>query len=273
MECIICNSSMRFFVSKKFQTFKLDIVDYWRCENCGFTISKTHADMSPSAWESLDHDYHPSYQGKEFNPNDPWWIARLLSQANILYDATQIGLLDGRGRWLDYGCGDGKLSNILSTQQNLRLLKYDRYMPAQEDFLKDGDLMPRGFDFVITTSVFEHLRRREQLDFVESLVSDNGVFAIHTLVCENVPRDASWFYLVPLHCTFHTNKSMSLLLQQWGYTSSVYNVGARLWLCFKSPRTDVEARIQQANNRPHGPFYVYKQGFVDYWKGEPLRKT
>lgn len=265
MKCAICASGMAFIFSKQFDVHGLTKVNYWRCCNCGFTMSKTHAEMSASEWQSLNYGYHSSYQGKDSNPDDPRWIARLQSQATVLSDAAWIGLLDRDGRWLDFGCGDGKLSELLK-RHNLTLLKYDRYMTGREDFLDDGAITPRSFDFVITTSVFEHFILREQFDSVEALVSDSGVLGLHTMVCENVPCDASWFYLVPVHCAFHTNKSMSLLFEQWGYAASVYNVDARLWLWFKRPPADIKERVERANRQPNGPFYIFNNGFVDYWK-------
>ena len=257
---------MLYSFSKRFEVPWLTNVNYWRCQNCGFTISKTHTEMSPSEWESLNYEYHRSYQGQEFNPDDPRWITRLLTQANVLNDAAQIGFLDTNGRWLDYACGDGSLSELLNTHHNLMLLNYDLYMPRRKDFLEDSDVTPASFDFVITTSVFEHFTRREQFDSVEALVSENGVLGLHTIVCENVPTDDSWFYLLPVHCAFHTNKSMSLLFEQWGYTASVYNVDARLWLWFKESPTDIVGIVERANGRPNGPFYIHKKAFVDYWK-------
>lgn len=235
-------------------------------QNCGFVMSKTHADMTVSEWASLNHEYHTIYQGKEFNPDDPRWIARLQSQANVLCDAARIGLLNSDGQWLDYACGDGKLSELLRKEGGPTLLKYDRYMSRRDDYLKDDEVTPKRFDFVLTTSVFEHFTLSEQFDSVEALVKENGVLGLHTLVCESIPCDASWFYLVPVHCAFHTNKSMGLLFEQWGYTSSVYNVDSRLWLWFKPYALDIQSLVESANRRAKGPSYIFKKGFVDYWK-------
>jgi hypothetical protein len=86
------------------------------------------------------------------------------------------------------------------------------------------------------------------------------------LVSESIPADASWFYLLPVHCAFHTNRSMSLLFQQWGYVASLYNVDSRLWLWFKRPPSDIQQRIEKANRRLNTSLYIFKNGFVDYWK-------
>jgi len=265
MKCIICNHSMAYYFSKEFNAFNLSTVDYWRCTSCGFVISETHANMSLSNWATLNHQYHSTYQGTEISIDDPRWLMRLQEQATILCDASEIGLISRNGRWLDYACGDGKLSELLE-KEGLNLLKYDKYMPSKDDYLRDTDLTPGSFDFVITTSFFEHLTKRDQFDTVEALVSANGVFGIHTMVCEDVPKDPEWFYLLPVHCAFHTNKSMSLLFQEWGYSSSVYHVDSRLCLWFKQPGSDIQQKIERANLRQNKPEYIYKKGFVDYWK-------
>ena len=272
LRCLICGAPMRSFFSKRFHTPGLDTVDYWRCEACGFVMSKTHAEMTPAVWERVNYEQHASYQGTDRDPADPNWLVRLQNQAAVLHDLQQLGLLKRNGRWLDYACGDGKLADLLQTRYDLPLLKYERYLRRKEGYVHDEDLVPGSFDFVITTSVFEHFIRREQFDLVESLVSERGVLGVHTLVCESVPADPTWFYLCPVHCTFHTNRSMAVLFRQWGYTSSVYNVAAQLWIWFKNGPRDVETRVQRANGRPDGPFYVFKEGFVDYWKCSPLRR-
>lgn len=272
LKCLICSSSMGFFFSKPYHAFGLDTIDYWRCENCGFVISKTHVEMSPSAWERINYEWHASYQGQESDGGDPKWILRLRNQALVLHDLQQKGLLNRDERWLDYACGDGKLSAMLRSEHGLDLLRYERYMPRKDGYLAEEDLVPGTFGLVITTSIFEHLMRREQFDAIESLVGRNGVQGIHTLVCESVPADPTWFYMNPAHCTFHTNKSMEILFRQWNYTCSVYNVEAQLWLWFKDNPRDVGAAIQQANARPQGPCYVFKEGFVDYWKSSPLHR-
>lgn len=247
--------------------YDLDDVEYWKCINCGFVISKTHLELPEDSWHQLNITYHKTYQNSNHNPDDPRWIDRLHSQAKVIDDAARIGLLLDSGRWLDYACGNGQLSSILNTTYRRVLFNYDKYMPDKNGFLVQSDITPRSFDFVITTSVFEHFTQRSHYDLVESLVAPTGVMGIHTLVCENIPQDPNWFYLLPVHCAFHTNKSMSILFNQWGYSESIYNVESRLWLFFKSSPRDIKRILVDANQRLNAPQYIYNEnGFVDYWK-------
>ncbi len=257
---------MTFYFSKYFDLYNLGRVDYWRCQTCGFVISKTHAGLSELDWEKLNHEYHSAYLGKDSNADDPRWINRLNTQAEVINDLVDIGILS-RNKWLDFASGDGKLSNILKNKYKLTLLNYDRYMPVGENFLTKKDLDSSGFDFVLTTSVFEHIMKRQDYDRIAALVSEDGIMGLHTLVCENIPYDPAWFYLLPVHCAFHTNKSMDLLLHQWRFKSSIYNFDARLWLFLKSKSNEIEAIIDKANERALSkPKYLFKTGFMDYWK-------
>lgn len=265
MKCPICQSAMEFSFQKRFEVFDLGNVDYEACDGCGFTLSRTHASMPEDEWRDLNERYHRGYQGMAHNPDDPRWIDRLRVQAYVIRDLAELGLLDRQAPWLDYACGDGKLAD-LARKDGLELAKFEPYMSGDQGYLPSSALVAKHFGFVLSTSVIEHLRTRDELDRINALVSDDGVLGLHTVVCERIPRDPGWFYLLPVHCAFHTNRSMEALFRQWGYTTSLYNVEARLWLWFRSRPSEVELRSSIANLRPAGPHYVFKQGFVDYWK-------
>ena len=263
MSCIICGAKTELFLRKRFNEFDLGDVDYSRCSDCGFVLSETHAEMSDSRWEGLNRDFHESYQGSDDNPVDPRWLPRLRAQAQALQAANDAGLLPA-GRRLDYACGDGKLSEMLAESSDISLECYDRYMHAPH-YLQDGDMQPGSFDFVISTSVFEHLRSRENLDNIRSLLAPRGVMAMHTLVCEIVPESADWFYYLAVHCAFYSNRSMELLLQQWGYKSSLYHLPSRLWFFFEKDFEAIEAQYKRLDMRMPGEWFG-QSGFVDYWK-------
>jgi len=266
MECFICNNQMEFFLEKNFDSkYNLDKVIYLKCVNCGFVSSKTHYEMSLSEWENLNEIYHSNYQGKNFNQDDPNWITRLESQAHIINFLYKNNFLSNNNPWLDWGCGDGKLSDIL-LEKDLHLLNFDPYMNKDKNYLSESDLNKNKFDFVINTSVFEHVRDIETLNNIENLVSNNGVFGIHTLVCEEIPKDPNWFYLLPVHCSFYTNKSMQILFEKWKYQSSIYNVESKLWLWFKDDNKFIQDATNNINSFLENKLLYYKKGFMDYWK-------
>ncbi|MBD1390848.1 methyltransferase domain-containing protein [Neiella sp. HB171785] len=178
---------------------------------------------------------------------------------------TKQGLIN-RGDWLDWGCGVGAVSQLLNDYFDLKLSTYDKYFTPHINAIDETALLPRQFDLVVNTAVFEHVRDRDTLDEIESYVSDKGCFAIHTLVPENVPQDPNWMYLIPVHCAFHTNKSMALLMKDWGYQCSVYNQHSKMWVLFREPAAEVQPRVEQLNHALGWQYLHFKNGFMDYWQ-------
>jgi len=271
MRCEICAGETAYDFSKTFDAFGLGRADYWRCQDCGFVLSRTHAEMTPDEFNRMNELCHETYQGQAENQLDPRWKTRLAAQARALADLARADLIRAGGRWIDFGCGDGALSDLLRDEHGLKLGKYDRYMGRGGDYLETADLRPGAFDMVITTSVFEHLTRREQWDEIEALVAEDGVFALHTLVAEHVPSDPAWFYLQAPHCAFFSNAAMDRLFRDWGYTSSIYDVAASLWVWFRGDPAEVARKVERLNADKPGAFH-FKAGFLDYWKSEPHRK-
>jgi hypothetical protein len=265
-KCMICGSteSVPYF-TKTFGKYGLGDVDYRECTGCDFVYSKTHDDMTDAEWGALNRDYHSGYQSNTENPDDPRWLARIDAQARVIDDCTKLGLIPQNLPWLDYAAGGGQLSTSLRAISDLTLINYDRFLPSPEPKLK-GEPAAGAFDFVITTSVFEHLRTRADLEAIQSLVSSHGVMGVHTLISEKVPADPKWFYLLPVHCSFFSNKSMEILFRQWSYQSSLYEVESRLWLFFKRPYAEIQPIVDKANSRSGKQTYYAKAGFMDYWK-------
>ena len=60
---------------------------------------------------------------------------------------------------------------------------------------------------------------------------------------------------------------MEILMEQWGYSCSVYSLKAKCWVLFKKKTEDFEERISDINEQLKISFFYLKNGFVDYWKG------
>ena len=127
-------------------------------------------------------------------------------------------------------------------------------------------LLTRNYDLVLNTAVFEHVRSRATLDEIESYVAPKGLLAIHTLVSELVPKDPNWMYLLPVHCAFHTNNGMQVLMDDWRYPCSVYNELAKMWVWFRWPTPVVKKKVEKLNSMLGWEFLKYKPGFMDYWR-------
>jgi len=261
---MICRGDMAYFFSKTFATCGLDQVDYWRCGHCGFAASKMHLEMSDARWAQLNDDFHSQSHYDEGNPYNR--NQRYFNQALMLSLMRKQGLVMQDKPWLDWGCGVGAVSKLLQGYFDTTLLTYDRYFTPEINAIDESALTTRGFDLVLNTAVFEHVRGRETLDEIESHVSPTGCLAVHTLVPEQVPQDLDWMYLLPVHCAFHTNRSMQILMDQWGYRCSVYNEHAKLWVMFRDAADEVGPEVAALNKAVGWTYLHFKAGFMDYWK-------
>ena len=151
------------------------------------------------------------------------------------------------------------------------LKKFDAYMAEDESYLSAEELKPGSFDFLVTSSVFEHLLGNQgDVEKIINLIKPDGVMALHTLICEEVPCDANWYYLLPVHCTMWTNKAMSIIFKKFNFKGCAYNVESRMWFMFRSV-ADFE-RLKAQVNDLKGTWQL-DENFVDYWKVKPYRAT
>lgn len=273
--CMICRHETEYFFSKDYPTYagspfpETLTVDFWKCDDCGFTVSRTHQEMSDAQWSQLNSSWHHSFE------NDP--ASRTTNQPPYIDQALALKLLAGNhvlelDDTLDYAAGYGTFSRCMRKYFDIDIPIFDRYVRNQDpgvDYVAEQDLS--RYRLVINSAMFEHVLNRDALDEVDRLVSDDGVLMLHTVIAERVPKDPDWFYInTMVHTAFHTNRSMSLLMQQWGYAASVYSPQAKSWYLFKRdyPRlAELEARIAGINRELQTTYFHYKQGFVDYWKG------
>lgn len=263
MNCIICKSRMYFYFSKEFNEYNLKEVDYWKCSNCGFSASKTHFEMTDSQWSDLNNSFHQKSHYCDGNPNNR--NQRYFNQALMLSLMNKNGLIESDA-WLDWGCGVGSVAILLNKNFDIELLTYDKYFTPEINEIGKDRLLERAFNLVVNTAVFEHVRDRDTLDEIESYVSASGCFAIHTLVPETVPRDQEWMYLLPVHTAFHTNRSMQILMDEWGYTCSVYNEHSKMWVFFRQDVDSIQSKVSDFNRLLGWEYLHFKAGFMDYWQ-------
>lgn len=262
MHCLICGTPQLFAFSKHFGKYGLAGVDYWTCPQCGFTASQTHHDMSDAAWAKLNFEFHQDHFAREDNPynrNQRYFNQALMLSLLVRWDLVR------EGAWLDWGSADGRLSAQLERHFGLALHNFDRYLTPALRPVEEASLVPRGYDLVVNTAVIEHVRSRDTLNEIEALVSPAGCLAVHTLVCGEIPRDPDWMYLLPVHTAFHTNRSMDLLMRQWGYTCSVYNEHAKLWVMFRGDTAEVEQRVGALNEFLGWEYLHFAVGFMAFW--------
>lgn len=267
MKCIICNEKMNYFFSKKyteepFSSWLKDKIDFYRCINCGFVHSHTHQQMPSLEWQLLNHNFHKLIE--EDKNLDTWGNQPpYYAQGITISILNKFGLIDASSS-VDYAAGKGRLGTILSDLFSLQLKSYDPFFGDATSVLQENE----KYHFVINSAMFEHVLSRQDLEKLYEILSKSGSLMIHTLICENVPPDPDWFYLrPPVHTAFHTNKSMTILMHQWGFQSSVYSPQAKSWILFKDDMVAIENSIDMANQYLGCNWFICRNGFVDYWKG------
>lgn len=270
MSCIICGSETEHYFQKNytetpFDEFMRDIgtVNYHRCKNCGFVISKTHSELNSTQWARNERFHHFHETTSEKLINQPPYA----EQALMLFLLSRCGILDLE-KAIDFAAGYGTLSRLLQKYFQVNLPIYDLYVRDGNDarYIVEPDW--NSYKTVINSAMFEHVLNREDLDRVDRLVATDGCLVIHTVVCENIPKDPDWFYLrPPVHTAFHTNKSMDILMNQWGYRSSLYCPKSKCWVLFKKEDPSLPDKLQALNSELQSEWFYYKNGFVDYWKG------
>ena len=278
MKCFVCGGEMTPYFTKKIAVQYLDGLDtfeYERCGHCGLVVSKTLYEMSHDDWVKFNCAAHKDlFDGViDRDTLDPKWRLRLELQSKMFVELLRAGVFEYDWRTIDYGAGDGLIADeINSTLKTPWLKKFDAYMePRDENYLTPTEVIAGGFDFLMSSSVFEHLLgNRGDVDKVIGLVKPNGVMALHTLICEEVPCDPDWHYLlsIPVHCTFWTNKAMSIVFEKFGFKHCSYNVEAQMWLFFRND--EAWARLVECKDRLSGT-WVLADKFVDYWKVKPYR--
>jgi len=269
MKCLICKGDYAPLMTKDFSKSHYGflmrdtpLVHYIKCAVCGFTLSETHAAMDAARWSELNVEFHDYIESGRSPINQPPYI----DQAVMLRILSAHGVITFDSV-VDYAGGHGTLSRILRKYFDMRLPVFEPYMQASDgvDYIAERDL--QTYDVVINSALFEHLFTRDAFDKINGLVSSRGCMIVHTVVCESVPRDENWFYMdPPVHCAFHTNKSMQLLMDQWQYEASIYCPPARCWVLLKKASPDLESVIAGVNNELQKEYLLFKRGFVDYWK-------
>jgi hypothetical protein len=272
MKCLICDSDCTYFFSKTYTEPPYDVlmqkigqVDYHKCTSCGFVLSKTHSALDPETWRELNYKTHMYAEATkdERIVNQPPYA----DQAMMLVILGKNGIINTESM-LDYAAGYGTLGTILSKYFGISLRLFDPYVQNGDvnRYVASEKLV--RYQTVLNSAMFEHVLKREDLDSVHNMVADSGCLIVHTLICENVPKDPNWFYLKPpVHTAFHTNRSMGVLMRRWGYKSSVYCPKSKSWVLLKEDNGDIGELVNSINDEMQTDYLHYKNGFVDYWKG------
>lgn len=203
MACPVCNAEESTFVIRVIKS-GLEI-EYVRCCEC-----RTVYAPEVLSWEPGDFKrkiYNVDYV--KFDPDFTEKRPRIY--ANSLYKNRFPSF---SGRHLDYGGGNGKLSQILRDEASWDSQTFDRYY---------GDVkLPEGkFDLVTAIEVFEHAVNVHELwNDLSRLTNFGGILFVSTWTApDNLESMNDWFYLLPRngHFIFYSPEAFDLLEKQYGF--------------------------------------------------------
>jgi 2-polyprenyl-6-hydroxyphenyl methylase/3-demethylubiquinone-9 3-methyltransferase len=191
-------------------------VYYYRCGKCGLVFTRAFDD-----WDV--EDYRRNIYNEGYGEVDPDYL-----EARPAANARQVAEFIRRGsnlRVLDYGGGNGRLSELLR-RQGVRSKTWD---PMEENMDNPAS---NSFDLVTAFEVFEHTPapHRTASEAVRFL-KDEGVLLFSTLTVDALPPNAiSFWYIAPRngHVTVYTKESLRLLFAACGYSVHHFNDGAHL---------------------------------------------
>ena len=137
MRCLICDSPTKYYLSKTYaeppmSEMMIDIgtVDYHRRTLCGFTLSKTHAELETERWEKLNSDFHHYLENRGDDAaqiNQPPYLQQALMLSTL--ERNHVLSFDSS---LDYAGGYGTLSTVLLKYFDLKLSVYDPFVQHAE---------------------------------------------------------------------------------------------------------------------------------------------
>ena len=202
--------------------FESKVFTIWQCLHCGMGIT------DPVPTEETSHFLYETRESNDFQPNDSKLVSALKAFAARRDARKFCHGADARGRFLDYGCGNGAFvralqqvfpeAEVLGTDQHANapaLLSAQRYIPYAQ-------LPMRNFDFILCRHVLEHTY--DPVTFLRSLRSllrPNGILAIEVPSLETAVKELfgrHWDgYYVPFHPLHFTRGSLAAATKAAGF--------------------------------------------------------
>jgi SAM-dependent methyltransferase len=183
-----------------------------RCGTCALTFVPDAAHLSREAEKAryAEHDNRPDDPGyREF-------LDRLLKP---LTERLRPG-----AEGLDFGCGPGPTASVMMRERGFAMTDYDPY------FRPDEAALGRTYDFIVSTEVFEHLRRpAETLGLLDRLLRPDGLLAVMTTFLADDDGFATWWYAKdPTHIAFYKEETLRWLAGSKGWELELLPRGAAL---------------------------------------------
>jgi len=200
MRCKICgSSSLAWSKGRILQKF---IIQYFRCEQCGFIQTEEPYWLAESYAETIAR-------------SDIGIVSRNIGMSKLAR-AIILSFFDCNARFLDYGGGYGLLVRLMR-DHGLDFYRYDKY--TSNLFAKGFDAGKEGnkqYELLTAFEVFEHLTSPLDEIMEMFLYSDNILFSTY-LIPEPPPALESWWYYSldhGQHIALYTFRSLQVIAKK-----------------------------------------------------------
>lgn len=190
---------------------------YSHCENCSFTFAPQIYSWSEK--EFIENIYNESYF--EVDPD----YLEIRPQGNASLIKSILNEHRQSIRHLDYGGGNGKLSELLA-QDGWHSHSYDPFVNGDVNLADLGK-----FDLITAFEVFEHVPDVNALiKNLLTVMSDDSLILFSTLILDGYVKTNSritWWYASPRngHISLYSKKSLQILAQKNKLNLASFNNG------------------------------------------------
>lgn len=244
--CPLCDAGAPRFATKRGGWRPL-AYELARCEHCGFAFvvnpsTDFEAIYDEAYYRGRGADPLVDYIGELERPN----TIRRLEWEGIADSVARLLPLDGRLRWLDYGCGMGGLVDYLGRVRGVAAVGFDTGMPSLYAAHARGARIDRAaleaqsgsYDVVSAIEVLEHVFDPiAVLSEIERLLRPGGIFFYTTgNAAKFRDRFVEWGYVRPeIHVSYYEPRTLRYAFERVGLTpfNVPMNAGARKILTFK----------------------------------------
>jgi SAM-dependent methyltransferase len=231
--------------------------EYHECTACG-TLQ-----VPNPAW--LDEAYAGEGGPSYWNP-DPGRFVRNFSVYCYLRSIHESGLLPAKPRWLDFGGGNGLLTQMFKNAGHDAWMA-DPYVAcpifAPERLIPDlAEVPPASFDVVMAFEVLEHLTDPAKLlDSLRRVLRPDGLMVFSTAIYEPGKHGPDWHYLSTAagqHVTFWTREAFRRLAGRHGFRSVGYYPDPNNFCVVLAPcgSDDLDRRLEAARAALTAPEFL-----------------
>lgn len=217
VKCPICSSKTKLFdsldfnksceeVNNNFLKYNGIVVDYYICSGCSFCFA-------PEFNEWTKEDFENKIYNEDYILVDPEYEdIRSKRNANLLLNTLKN--FEQNIDHLDYGGGNGKLSQILNAN-NINSKTYDPYATTNQ-------ILDAKFNLITAFEVFEHVNDVDLLfhNLIDLLSADGCIIFSTALNDDHLSNNnnlSTWWYAAPRngHISLFSRKSLNILANKY----------------------------------------------------------